>query len=84
MGTKNNPSKFDCYTNALLDEPMFILLARDPMFFDLVMEWANRRRDAINRGERPESDKQIVVEAIECAVDGARWRRENDGKWRKT
>lgn len=30
MGTKSNPTQFDCYANALPDEPMFILLARDP------------------------------------------------------
>ena len=31
MATKNNPGKFDCYTNAEPDEPMFILLGRDPV-----------------------------------------------------
>lgn len=39
MGTKNNPGKFDCYDAALPDEPMFVLLARDPV----VREWVRRR-----------------------------------------
>lgn len=43
MGTKNNPSKFDCYANAHPDEPMFVLLGRDPFAADLVEEWARRR-----------------------------------------
>ncbi|HAW11807.1 MAG TPA: aspartate decarboxylase, partial [Chloroflexi bacterium] len=30
MGTKNNPGKFDCYDDAHPDEPMFVLLGRDP------------------------------------------------------
>jgi hypothetical protein len=28
MGTKNVPGKFDCYANALPDEPTFVLLGR--------------------------------------------------------
>lgn len=43
MGTKNNPGKFDCYANADPDEPMFVLLARDPLASDLVLLWAERR-----------------------------------------
>ena len=26
---KENPGRFDCYANALPDEPMFVLLARE-------------------------------------------------------
>jgi len=43
VGTKNNPSQFDCYANAEPDEPMFVLLARDEKAPGLVEEWANRR-----------------------------------------
>lgn len=83
MGTKNEPGKFDCYANALPDEPMFVLLARDPDFQSLVTEWANRRYRAIECGDRPESDRKMVLEAWKCARDGAEWRRNNYGKWRK-
>ena len=74
MGTKNNPGKFDCYHNALPDEPMFVLLARDPDFARLVREWASRRGDAIACGDRPQDDFELVVEALECACAAEHWR----------
>lgn len=82
MGTKENPGKFDCYKNALPDEPMFVLLARDPDFNRLVCEWANKRESDIRCGERPQSDYAIVNEAYNCASEGEKWRQENNGKWR--
>jgi hypothetical protein len=82
MGTKNNPGKYDCYQNALPDEPMFVLLARDPDFSRLVNEWATKRLNDINCGERPESDLELVKEAWECARNANNWRKENFGKWR--
>jgi hypothetical protein len=82
MGTKNNPGEFDCYANALPDEPMFILLARDPDFYKLVYEWCARRSNDIRCGVRPESDWPMVYEAQACATEGEKWRKENDGKWR--
>lgn len=82
MGTKNNPGKFDCYANALPDEPMFVLLARDPIFFDLVHLWAQRRQHDIECGDRPDSDRLMVGEAEECAWNGRRWRKDNYGIWR--
>lgn len=83
MGTKANPARYDCYTNALPDEPMFILLGRDPDAPFLVSEWAGRREHQINISNRPESDRAMVEEARQCAEAMRRWRRENDGKWRK-
>ena len=83
MGTKNNPGEFDCYANALPDEPMFILLARDPDFYRLVRKWARKRELDILCGDRPKSDRIIIDEAMQCAVDGQRWRRDNFGKWRQ-
>jgi hypothetical protein len=68
MGTKNNPAKFDCYSNAAPDEPMFILLGRDAMAPSLVEAWADAREA---RGER--ADK--VAEARECAEAMRRWLR---------
>lgn len=43
MGTKHDPGPHDCYRAAEPDEPMFVLLARDPDAPDLVREWARRR-----------------------------------------
>lgn len=44
MATKNNPGKFDCYANAEPDEPMFILLGRDPTASLLVRHWILLRK----------------------------------------
>lgn len=82
MGTKNNPGQFDCYDAALPDEPMFVLLARDPDFALRVRKWAFNRQRAVECGERPLSDMELVREAIECASAGANWRRQNMGAWR--
>jgi hypothetical protein len=84
MGTKNNPGKFDCYEAALPDEPMFMLLARDPQFYQRVMDWANQRDNDVRCGERPPEDMSLVREARTCAFDGQQWRRENNGIWRKS
>jgi hypothetical protein len=60
MGTKNRPGKFDCYENADPDEPMFVLLGRDPMAGYLVRKWAWMREV---EGEPPLK----VAEARACA-----------------
>lgn len=83
MGSKENPDKFDCYTNALPDEPMFILLGRDPAGPDLVNDWADIREAQIGNGSRPASDKAMVESARQCAENMRAWRKANDGKWRK-
>lgn len=83
MGTKNDPGQFDCYANALPDEPMFVLLARDPDFCRLVNKWAQKRQHDINCGDRSSSDQEMVLEAFRCARNGAIWRQQNNGKWRK-
>lgn len=43
MGTKANQSKFDCYNKAEPDEPMFVLLGRDPQAACLVSIWSKVR-----------------------------------------
>jgi hypothetical protein len=77
MGTKNKPGDFDCFGNAEPDEPMFILLARDPAAPELVEAWASRRLAMINDGLKPESDKAMITEARQCAEAMRAWRREN-------
>lgn len=84
MGTKINPGVYDCYSNALPDEPMFILLARDPMAPEIVQMWASTRRAAIVNGNRPQSDSAMVDEAEALAKQMIEWRKANDGKWRKS
>lgn len=71
MGTKLNPGKFDCYENAAPDEPMFVLLARDPMAPILVRLWADLR--AHNAG-----NPSKVAEARTCATAMEEWRRAAD------
>lgn len=69
MGTKNNPSKYDCYNKAKDDEPVFVLLGRDPHAPALVEAWAQERDKAIRSGECPSSDWDKVTEALKCARD---------------
>jgi hypothetical protein len=83
MGSKNEPGQFDCYENAMPDEPMFILLARDPLAPELVERWAARRSLDIATCIRPIEDRPMVDEARECAEKMREWRKANDGAWRK-
>lgn len=45
MGTKTKPGKFDCYAQARVDEPMFVLLGRDPTAGLLVKLWTEIRAE---------------------------------------
>lgn len=76
MGTKRNPGRFDCYAAADPDEPMFVLLGRDPLAPMLVRLWAFmrglRRPHADPRIRAHEAEKQ--AEAESCAADMERWR----------
>ncbi|MGE5563150.1 MAG: acyl carrier protein [Bacillota bacterium] len=95
MGTKAQPGQFDCYAAALPDEPMFILLARDPLAPLLTGLWAAIRagdgveastmvtalfREKVRYQDDPEPEK--AAEAYECAIAMQTWRRQNDGAWR--
>ena len=51
----------DCYQRAEPDEPMFVLLARDPNAAVLVNLWAAMQR------MKPDSDVQKILEAEQCA-----------------
>lgn len=63
MGTKNDPGEFDCYEKAYPDEPMFILLARDPQAPDLVRLWATNRlmKDWRPGQEIPDKYREAMV-----------------------
>lgn len=85
MGTKQHPGDFDCYTNAEPDEPLFVLLARDPIAPGVILEWAHRReqrmRDAAEAGEGTAAEVLIemdqISEARACAHQMEKWRSEN-------
>lgn len=68
MGTKNDPGTYDCYDKAEPDEPMFVLLGRDPLAPALVEEWAAARHNS-------EPDDPKVAEALECADAMRSYRR---------
>lgn len=74
MGTKNDPGKFDCYAKAEDDEPMFVLLARDPAAPHAVRQWAYGERDF---GDKSEDHVRKVREAFECATAMELWRIKN-------
>lgn len=75
MGTKNNPGEFDCYANADPDEPMFVLLGRDPDAVILVRLWA------LLRAHRNDPDDETKIkEAIACSDAMALWNLEHKNK----
>jgi hypothetical protein len=78
MGTKAQPAANDCYEKAEKDEPMFVLLARDPVAPVLVSLWAE-----INRlnGTQP---YEKIMEALECAENMSRYRARLGYNKRKT
>lgn len=67
MGTKNNPGKFDVYEKAHPDEPMFVLLARDPDAPTLVDLWAHMRAiRSFSSGDLAKA-REKIYEAQQCA-----------------
>jgi hypothetical protein len=77
MGTKNNPSAFDCYANANPDEPMFILLARDPAAPHALVYWIGLRNKLIEMGLKPREDVKMLSEAAVLAGEMTSWRHRN-------
>lgn len=62
MGTKNKPSKFDCYGKAKPDEPTFTLIARDPLFEKVVRYWKQEAEAANIHLHKLDEAEQIAVE----------------------
>lgn len=71
MGTKNKPGSYDCYENAHPDEPMFVLLGRDPAAAAIVRLWTSLRE---RLGEK---DIGMLAEASACANAMEAWAREH-------
>lgn len=70
MSTKNTPGPFDCYAAAQPDEPMFVLLARDPLAPILVEHWAALRSHLAGNPSK-------TIEAREVAARMRVWRAQN-------
>jgi hypothetical protein len=51
MSNKSDPSAFDAYAKAEEDEPVFTLLARDPVAPALIEAWAYLRSGQIGAAE---------------------------------
>lgn len=66
MGSKNNPGKFDCLSKADPDEPMFVLLGRDPAAPILINLWADIR-------SRMGEEQEKIEEACACAETCTEW-----------
>ena len=92
MGTKNDPGAFDCYESAAPDEPLFILLARDPLAPFLVSIWSSiRNGDFEAAGVKfdtmcsragfryaIEPDVGKASEALDCAMAMFAWLNERN------
>ena len=80
MGTKNDPGEYDCYEKAEPNEPMFILLARDPLAPIAVRFWAEQHAlmnpplDVRPAGEELHHRRK-ESEAKSCATEMERWRQ---------
>lgn len=72
--TKLYPGEFDCYGKALWDEPIFVLLGRDPFAPALVRRWANW---AVLNGKDPEQ----VACAFAIADQMDRFREKGPEHW---
>lgn len=83
MGTKNQPGAFDCYANAMPDEPMFVLLARDKAAPSLIRTWCTVRLSEMGAGLRSTEELPMIREAQACADAMEAWRKEHDGEWRR-
>lgn len=71
MGTKLNPSKYDCYAKAKDDEPIFVLKASDPTAAAVVRYWVE-----LNFIKNTQS-KDKLNEATDCSAAMKRYRLEN-------
>ena len=76
MGTKNNPGKFDCLSKAEPDEPMFILLGRDPTAPLVVTFWRALKLVMRANGDSQTSDEKLR-EATECSLAMEKWAKEH-------
>lgn len=80
MASKAHPGEFDCYSNAKPDEPMFVLLARDPSAPTIVRIWTRlyeARKRAVQWGGLSNEQGLKVGEALRCADAMEAWAKYN-------
>lgn len=77
MGTKRNPGRFDCYAKAEPDEPLFVLLARDPTAALTVTIWMKLRDLRRRAGPHRVEDAEQIEEAREIARAMETWASEH-------
>lgn len=87
MGTKATPGRFDCHEAAEPDEPLFTLLARDPLAPFLVSIWSSVRCGDLEAAETKfatmlqrvgprycvQPDTEKASEALDCAMEMFAW-----------
>lgn len=72
MPTKQHPGVYDCYKSALPDEPIFVILGRDPAGPATLEFWAEKR---IKLGKVvADDDKDRIRHAIDEAKEMQDWR----------
>jgi len=78
MGTKQQPSQYDCLSKLLPDEPNFLLLGRDKCAPVAVWLWAVLRE--IHADEKPDPDKEReqALEARNIVLDMFNWQEAHD------
>lgn len=73
MANKMHPGAFRCYEAALPDEPMFVLLGRDPAAPATMEFWANER---VRQGKTSDTDDNARIGAALREADEMRqWRQ---------
>ncbi len=78
--TKNKPGKFDCYAKAEPDEPMFILLGRDPAAATTIRHWIIKR---LSLKLNQFNDDEQLDEASVIARETEAWRARKRRKGKK-
>lgn len=68
MGSKANPGAYDCYAKAEPDEPLFVLMGRDPHAPTLVWLWSILRELAGEDPAKVKEARECVIEMIDFAV----------------
>lgn len=75
MGTKNNPGNFNCYAAAMPDEPIFILMGRDPAAPVAMEFWIEERQRLGKAVDQDDLDKIEENRTLQGAF--RRWREQN-------
>lgn len=77
--TKLEPGAFDGFEKAEPNEPLFTLLARDPLAPALIHEWVDRRRKEIIASDIPAAKRKVeltqAMEAENIALAMIEWRK---------